>query len=103
MSVMDDQDTCLYIPVAGSDEVVAVPVEDLPEEAEDLLDILKAEEAPLSLWIDFAKAYLAQVIHWMNVQELAIHCWCCSQLRLDCLAIAGQAQTVSENLSRRHQ
>ena len=50
-----------YIPVAGSDEVVAVPVDELPEEAEDLLDILKAEEAPLALWLDFAKAYLAQV------------------------------------------
>lgn len=53
----------LYIPVALTDEVVAVPLDDLPEEAEDLLDILKAEEAPLSLWIDFAKAYLAQACH----------------------------------------
>jgi RNA polymerase-associated protein CTR9 len=50
----------LFIPVASTDEVVAVPLEDLPEDPEDLLDVLKAEEAPLSLWIDFAKAYLAQ-------------------------------------------
>ena len=50
----------LYIPVASTDEVVAVPLDDLPEDPEDLLDVLKAEEAPLSLWIDFAKAYLAQ-------------------------------------------
>jgi RNA polymerase-associated protein CTR9 len=57
---MEADDAYLYIPICGSDEFVAVPVEDLPEEAEDLLDILKAEEAPLSLWIDFAKAYLAQ-------------------------------------------
>eukprot|EP00884_Botryococcus_braunii_P015610 jgi/Botrbrau1/2732/Bobra.0164s0012.1 len=50
----------LFIPVAGSNEVVAVPIDELPEEAEDLLDILRAEEAPLALWLDFAKAYLAQ-------------------------------------------
>ena len=55
-------ETQIYIPVAGlSDEVVAVPLSELPAEAEDLLDILKAEEAPLSVWLDFAKAYLAQV------------------------------------------
>ncbi|KAK9844132.1 hypothetical protein WJX81_005444 [Elliptochloris bilobata] len=54
-------ETHIYIPVAGlSDEVVAVPLSELPAEAEDLLDILKAEEAPLSVWLDFAKAYLAQ-------------------------------------------
>jgi hypothetical protein len=51
----------LFIPIASSDEFVTIPVDDLPEEAEDLLDCLRAEEAPLSLWIDFAKAYLAQV------------------------------------------
>ena len=51
----------LFIPVASTDETVAVPVDDLPDEVEDLLDVLRAEEAPLSLWIDFAKAYLAQV------------------------------------------
>jgi hypothetical protein len=54
-------DTHIFIPVAGSDEVVAVPLAELPAEAEDLLDILKAEEAPLSLWLDFARAYLAEV------------------------------------------
>lgn len=62
---MDVEDTFLYIPVSGSDEVVGVPIEDLPDQVELLLDILKAEEAPLSLWIDFAKAYLAQVKHWL--------------------------------------
>jgi hypothetical protein len=51
----------LFIPVAGSNEVVTVPIDELPEEVEDLLDILRAEEAPLALWLDFAKAYLAQV------------------------------------------
>lgn len=56
-----DSDVHLFIPVALTDETVAVPVDDLPEEAEDVLNLLRGEEAPLSLWIDFAKAYLAQV------------------------------------------
>ncbi|BDA40854.1 RNA polymerase-associated protein CTR9 homolog [Coccomyxa sp. Obi] len=55
-----DSDVHLFIPVALTDETVAVPVDDLPEEAEDVLNLLRGEEAPLSLWIDFAKAYLAQ-------------------------------------------
>ena len=59
----------LYIPVASTDEVVAIPLDDLPEEPEDLLDILKAEEAPLSLWIDSAKAYLAQVVSLFTEDE----------------------------------
>ena len=67
---MEAEDTFLYIPVASTDEVVAVPIEELPEEAEDLLDILKAEEAPLSLWIDFAKAYLAQVSTSVALQHV---------------------------------
>lgn len=58
----------LYIPISGSDtavasdEVVAIPLNELPEDVEDILDILRAEEAPLALWLDFAKAYLAQVL-----------------------------------------
>ncbi len=56
-----DSEVHLFIPVALTDETVAVPVDDLPEEAEDVLNLLRGEEAPLSLWIDFAKAYLAQV------------------------------------------
>lgn len=37
----------MFIPVMESNEVVAVDVNELPEEPEDLLEILAAEAAPL--------------------------------------------------------
>lgn len=46
--------------VMDSSEVVVVYLNQLPEEPEELLEILAAEAAPLSTWYDFAKAYLAQ-------------------------------------------
>lgn len=51
----------LLIPVYGSDEMVEVPLDALPEVVDDVIDILKAEGAPLALWLDLARAYLAQV------------------------------------------
>eukprot|EP00873_Tetraselmis_striata_P036611 jgi/Tetstr1/456875/TSEL_043547.t1 len=50
----------ICIPVSHSEEVVAVPLDQLPDDPDELLDILKAEEAPLQLWLEFAKAYLSQ-------------------------------------------
>ena len=50
----------ICIPVHDSDEVVRVPLEELPEDPEELLEVLQAEEASLTLWLDFAKAYLAR-------------------------------------------
>lgn len=47
----------IYIPISGTDEAVAVKVDDLPDVA-DLLGLLQAELAPLGLWLDLAKAYL---------------------------------------------
>ena len=52
-------DPCISIPVKDSDEMVVVSTSELPPESEDLLDLLSREEAPLHLWLDFAKAYLA--------------------------------------------
>jgi hypothetical protein len=49
----------IYIPVMDSHEVVAVNANQLPEEPEELLEILAAEAAPLRTWFDFARAYLA--------------------------------------------
>ena len=46
--------------VQNSDEVVAVPLGELPDDPEELLEVLQAEEASLTLWLDFAKAYLAR-------------------------------------------
>lgn len=50
---------CISIPVQESDEVVLLSTSELPSEPEDLLDLLRGEYAPLHLWLDFAKAYLA--------------------------------------------
>lgn len=50
---------CISIPVQESDELVVVSTNELPGEPEDLLELLKGELAPLNLWLDFAKAYLA--------------------------------------------
>lgn len=50
----------IVIPVANSDLGVAVPLDALPDDEADVLQILQAEQAPLGLWLDFAKAYLQQ-------------------------------------------
>ena len=53
----------LEIPVQNSDEVVAVPLDELPDDAEEveaLVDVLKAEKAELRLWLDFAMEYYRQ-------------------------------------------
>lgn len=52
-------DPCISIPVQESDELVLISTSELPQEPEDLLDLLRGEFAPLHLWLDFAKAYLA--------------------------------------------
>ena len=53
-------DHTLVIPVANSTLGVAVPLDALPDDEADVLQILQAEQAPLGLWLDFAKAYLQQ-------------------------------------------
>ena len=54
------QRSTIFIPVLQTDEVVSVAVADLPDDADEMLEVLTAESAPLSLWIEVAKAYLAQ-------------------------------------------
>lgn len=44
----------VYIPVQNSSEEVRVALDQLPRDATDILDILKAEQAPLNLWLTFA-------------------------------------------------
>lgn len=48
------------IPVQGTCEEVQVAVELLPEDVTDILEILKAEQAPLSIWLSFARSYFQQ-------------------------------------------
>jgi RNA polymerase-associated protein CTR9 len=50
----------ILIPVQGSEEVVEVSCADLPDDANDIVDILQAEMAPLDLWLKFAVEYYKQ-------------------------------------------
>ncbi|KAI4335229.1 hypothetical protein L6164_013895 [Bauhinia variegata] len=51
---------CVYIPVQNSEEEVRVALDQLPRDASDILDILKAEQAPLDLWLMIAREYFKQ-------------------------------------------
>ncbi|XP_052181435.1 protein CTR9 homolog [Diospyros lotus] len=51
---------CVYIPVQNSEEEVRVVLDQLPRDASDILDILKAEQAPLDLWLIIAREYFKQ-------------------------------------------
>eukprot|EP01025_Chloroclados_australasicus_P015575 TRINITY_DN17496_c0_g1_i1.p1 TRINITY_DN17496_c0_g1~~TRINITY_DN17496_c0_g1_i1.p1 ORF type:complete len:1163 (+),score=199.91 TRINITY_DN17496_c0_g1_i1:73-3489(+) len=58
---MKQQISYVHVPILESPEAVEVPVgAGLPVDHEEVLEILRAEEAPLSLWLDFSKAYLLQ-------------------------------------------
>ena len=50
----------LCIPVQDSDEVVVVPVGELPDDPQEVLNVLISEAAVLPLWLDFARTYLQQ-------------------------------------------
>lgn len=54
---------CVYIPVQNSEEEVRVALDQLPRDASDILDILKAEQAPLDLWLIIAVRYLLKLIY----------------------------------------
>uniref|UniRef100_M4C6Z0 Uncharacterized protein n=1 Tax=Hyaloperonospora arabidopsidis (strain Emoy2) TaxID=559515 RepID=M4C6Z0_HYAAE len=44
----------LLIPVKNSEQAVEVYVDELPDDVNDIIDILRAEVAPLDVWIQFA-------------------------------------------------
>lgn len=50
----------ILIPVRDSEEVVRVERDQLPDDVTDIIDILKAELAPLSIWLEFAIEYYKQ-------------------------------------------
>lgn len=54
----EDLMACVYIPVQNSEEEVRVVLDQLPRDASDILDILKAEQAPLDLWLIIAVSSL---------------------------------------------
>lgn len=45
---------CVYILVQNSEEEVRVVLDRLPKEANDIIDILKADQASLDLWLIIA-------------------------------------------------
>ena len=57
---VDENAPAVYIPV-DSGEVISILHSELPEEVEDMIEILAAETAALHVWVQVAKAYLAQV------------------------------------------
>lgn len=66
---------CISIPVQDSDELVLISATELPVEPEDLLDLLRGEYAPLHLWLDFAKAYLANgKVNWSPHMSTCMPC-----------------------------
>ncbi len=63
---------CVYIPVQNSEEEVRVALDQLPRDAADILDILKAEQAPLDLGLiiavrfcKFFELYLFLFFDWV--------------------------------------
>lgn len=58
MSPRDEEDGrddgCIRIPVRGAQQTVEVYTEELPGDYNDVVDVLKAEIAPLDIWLRFA-------------------------------------------------
>ncbi|GLD91645.1 hypothetical protein PINS_up000178 [Pythium insidiosum] len=55
MSDMEqDKPRPLLIPVKNSDQAVEVFSDELPDDVNDIIDILRAELAPLDVWLQFA-------------------------------------------------
>jgi RNA polymerase-associated protein CTR9 len=51
---MDVTKRVILIPIQGSEEVVEIPINELPKDPNELVDILKAETAPLTIWLKCA-------------------------------------------------
>jgi RNA polymerase-associated protein CTR9 len=49
----------LLIPAGQADNtLVVIPLDALPEDTDEIIEVLGAELAPISVWLDVAKAYL---------------------------------------------
>jgi hypothetical protein len=44
----------ILIPIQGSEEAVEIPINELPKDPNELVDILKTETAPLMTWLKCA-------------------------------------------------
>eukprot|EP00761_Pharyngomonas_kirbyi_P013287 gb/GECH01013314.1/.p1 GENE.gb/GECH01013314.1/~~gb/GECH01013314.1/.p1 ORF type:complete len:989 (+),score=344.47 gb/GECH01013314.1/:1-2967(+) len=50
----------ISIPLSGKDEVVEIPLDDLPDDEHDIIDLLKDEMAALHIWRNVAIGYYRQ-------------------------------------------
>eukprot|EP00879_Flechtneria_rotunda_P033392 GHRR01036979.1.p1 GENE.GHRR01036979.1~~GHRR01036979.1.p1 ORF type:complete len:198 (+),score=51.38 GHRR01036979.1:217-810(+) len=55
-----DDNGIVYVALHEHNEAVALPRNALPQDPDDVLNLLSSEAAPLQCWIDTAKAYLSQ-------------------------------------------
>lgn len=59
-------DGCIRIPVRGAQQTVEVYTEELPSDYNDVVDVLKAEIAPLDIWLRFA-------VSGSNLERFLLH------------------------------
>lgn len=58
----EDKPRSLLIPVKNSDQAVEVFADEIPEDVNDIIDILRAEVAPLDVWLQFAVRFWAAFV-----------------------------------------
>lgn len=63
---------CVYVPVQNSEEEVRVVLDQLPKEANDMIDILKAEQASLDLWLIIAVGVFRSIL---NLEHDCLSFW----------------------------
>lgn len=58
----EDKPRSLLIPVKNSDQAVEVFADEIPDDVNDIIDILRAEVAPLDVWLQFAVRFWAAFV-----------------------------------------
>ena len=64
----------IFIPVANRAEEVEVQVDNLPA-VNDVLDLLKAEEAPLHIWLDLAVSNQPIASQMTDIKNIILMSW----------------------------
>lgn len=86
---------CVYIPVQNSEEEVRVSLDQLPRDASDILDILKAEQAPLDLWLIIA---VCSVFFYFLFSMLASFCIAIARYQFHQIKIIGVVIRVTQKI-----
>lgn len=73
----------LLIPVKNSDQAVEVFADEIPDDVNDIIDILRAEVAPLDVWLQFAVRSNKQAKKQSDILYFLLLCrlWECSRKR----------------------